>query len=246
MATNRFQDKFSPSKIGTGRLHIAGKLGTGKPGERCKRRGLAGALRKFRSEGKYTYGKNLSDKALVVAHRILGKLMRRLQPHSKGLSRRDRLEGKTETRKEWKEGHISKADKDDMDNMIDALGANIKPKPSLATHGTTQKRRAVRFATDDTARRGVRPKPSLATHGATQKRRAVRFTTDDTAPTPATKGRREKPPTNPLTVKKNHKKTSEQPLQPITEQEKIEEDIIAKRENIKSKDDNKVVELDIG
>jgi len=224
MATNRFRDKFSPGKIGTGRLHIAGKLGTGKPGERFKRRGLAGALRKFKTEGRFTYGKNLSNNDLRITQGILGKRLKKLLPHSKGLSRKARLSAKIETRKEWKAGRISKADKDDIDNMIDALGVNVdrqvaksKPSPDSQRQPT---QRAVRFATDDMAR---------------------------TAPDePAAKTRLGKLPIDPLTAKKNRKKASEQPLQPVTKQEKTEEDIIAKRENLDSEDDNKVVELDIG
>lgn len=142
---NRFQDKISIQNIGSGKFFTAGSFNT------RYRKGLAGALRKAKSAGRASYAKNLSQKDLKTFQGLIGKEVSRLSAHSKGLSRqaRIRIMGQAETLR--RSGQISMEDKKDLKNIVNALKGNTttnadqpaEPKP------TPPRTRATSFATDE-------------------------------------------------------------------------------------------------
>src|SRR3989344_1026697 len=78
-AKNRFKDKFSDGKIATGKFYTPGSFSS------RSRRGLAGALRKARSAGKYSYTQNLSKENLKIFQKLLGEELSKLSTTSAGL-----------------------------------------------------------------------------------------------------------------------------------------------------------------
>jgi len=120
MATNRFSDKFSVGKIGTGSTFTKGSM-TSK-----KAMGLAKALRSAKATGKYTFAANLSKKDLDTFHRVIGEEMKKLPVGSAGLGykARNRIMAKAEQMR--KQGVISAADKDDLRNIVGSLGPQAR------------------------------------------------------------------------------------------------------------------------
>lgn len=220
MAINRFQDKITPSRVGTGSHYTAGTL-SGK----FKRRGLAGALRNVKGAGRHSYAKNLSNEDLEKFQAVVGKRLAQLSKHSKGFSLKTRRAIMSEFEQMRREGTISIADKQDFKNIVEGLGVNTNRK-TTASAPKKPTQRATNFATDDTAQGSnlntdtrinlsEDKKMSIAGQAANQRRlsRRVKFeVTQDL---------------DEIVVKKP-------------------KDTIAKRENLDSQDDDGVVELDIG
>ncbi|OGY43340.1 MAG: hypothetical protein A3J62_03130 [Candidatus Buchananbacteria bacterium RIFCSPHIGHO2_02_FULL_38_8] len=140
---NQFKDKFSASKIGSGRFFTAGKLGG-----QFVRRGLAGALRAAKTAGRHSYGKNLSGRDLETFQGLLGEELSKLPKHSKGFSYQSRRRIMSKAEQLRKQGKISMADKQDLKNIVGSLGAGsdtvITSKPVVKK--LTE--RAVDFITD--------------------------------------------------------------------------------------------------
>ena len=126
MATNRFSDKFSVGKIGTGSTFTKGSM-TSK-----KAMGLAKALRSAKAAGKFSYAANLSKRDLDTLHRLIGDEMKKLSVGSSGLGykARNRIMAKAEQMR--KQGVISSADKDDLRNIVGSLGQKARASASAA------------------------------------------------------------------------------------------------------------------
>ena len=124
---------FSAETIGSGRLFSPGSFSS------KNKRGLAGALRKFKSAGRYSYAKNLSKQNLETFHGLIGEERSKVSVHSEGIGHkaRRRIMQKAETLR--KQGKISSADKADLKNIVEAIN-------SVGAHSPNEpKNRAVSF-----------------------------------------------------------------------------------------------------
>ena len=137
---NRFEDKFSGDKIATGRFYTAGSFSS------RSRKGLAGALRKARSAGKYSYAQNLSKENLKTFQGLLGEELSKISTTSTGpsIKARKRIMAKAERLR--KEGKISSPDKKDLRQITESLRSNPQQKEITNTVGEP-KQRAVNFFT---------------------------------------------------------------------------------------------------
>lgn len=111
-----FKDKLSVKKTGTGSTFISGNLNSGKA------KGLAKALRDFKLAGKHTFAANLSKNDLSKFQGMIGKELKGLSTGSSGLSMTQRRKIMMEAEQMRAQGKISKADKEDLRNMVEALG----------------------------------------------------------------------------------------------------------------------------
>ena len=127
---NRFEDKFSGDKIATGRFYTAGSFSS------RSRKGLAGALRKARSAGKYSYAQNLSKENLKTFQGLLGEELSKISTTSTGpsIKARKRIMAKAERLR--KEGKISSPDKKDLRQITESLRSN----PQRAVNFFTRKK----------------------------------------------------------------------------------------------------------
>ncbi|MFA6410131.1 MAG: hypothetical protein WCW26_00975 [Candidatus Buchananbacteria bacterium] len=144
MATNRFQDKISVSKIGTGGFFRAGSF------DSRKKVGLAGALRSAKQAGKFSYAKNLSKKDLQTFQGLLGEELAKLPKHSAGLSYKTRARLMTKARGLMLSDKISRADMTDFRQIVKGLSAYPQKTQTVSspTASTEPRQRAVNFATD--------------------------------------------------------------------------------------------------
>lgn len=129
---------FTTGKIGSGRLFSAGSLTS------RHRRGLAGALRSFKTDGRHSYSKNLSTKDIETFHGLIGEEMSKLTTHSQGLGYRARRRIMQEAETLRKKGKLSRADKTDLKSILAAMS----PSASGGTEempSTEPRQRAVAF-----------------------------------------------------------------------------------------------------
>lgn len=117
MANSNPYKNIDINKIGTGGHYMAGSFSS------RKRMGLAGELRKLaRAKGKFSYGKNLSDKNLKDIHTLVGKELANLPKSSAGLSRKARARIMAAGRKKLlNDPKFSSADLKDLRQITVAL-----------------------------------------------------------------------------------------------------------------------------
>lgn len=251
---NRFQDKFSAGKVGTGRFYTAGSLTS------RKRRGLAGALRKTKVAGKHSYAKNLSKKDLKTFQKIIGKEMSQLSTHSKGLGRKARMRIMGEGERLRRGGKLSAADKHDLRKIVKALGtarASQKQAPAAKPTPKTPTKRAAKFATDTKSApttktsRVVKTTPKTILAAKKQKHIKADISLDITEEAIATDKGKNSIQHDPRSVlgqsEQNQTKTSDKTTS-VRRRKKLpnKKDVIAKRGNMSNKSDDKIIELDIG
>ncbi len=114
---NPYQD-ISIKNIGTGGHYTAGSFSS------RKRLGLAGELRKIaKDKGRFSFGKNLSDKNLRDIQNLIGKELAKLSKHSSGLSSKARVRIMMAGRKKMlSDPTFSSADLNDLRQITAALG----------------------------------------------------------------------------------------------------------------------------
>lgn len=127
------EDKFSLKKIGTGQHYTAGSFSSNA------KKGLAGALRSAKIEGRSTMS-NVSSTDLRTFQRIIGKNLRDLSVHAESLPRHMRMKIMSEAESLRRKGTISREDKADLRKIVDILGK----KGSNERIGTTEKRISTR------------------------------------------------------------------------------------------------------
>lgn len=116
MCADKFSDKISLGKIGTGRAFSAGRLSSNRP------MGLAKTLRGIKQAGKHSYAANLSKKDMEVFHGLIGKELKNLSAGSAGLSYQARHRIMMQAQRLRLRGVISYEDQKDLRNIVKALG----------------------------------------------------------------------------------------------------------------------------
>lgn len=239
MATNRFQNNLSKEKIGTGKFFTKGSYTS------LFRRGLAGALRKARVEGRHSYAQNLSLKDTMDIGELLGDEMKKLSPHSKGISRRAYARIMSKGRQKMLKGEWSSADLKDLRSSAKAVRAYTEKETDTVTPSTPKEptKRATRFLT-----RKDQTDPISPLAEATQKHIRANIAIDNLR-----EAEKDSPIKHDLRSNLGKLEQEENDFERKTlpkRNQKVNlpdlKDVIAQRDNLTTENKGKITELDIG